>query len=147
MTLSRVDAEAKASAGGFSVGFAPEAFSETLPPGPYSSSPRSRPDASARVGVSSSCYQRDLSGTQRPANSTRSLSPTPPAELAKPNLVVGEITQEYNDEIAAEVVISSDPAEGTQVRLEHTHQTRRQPRSEPVEVPSLIGRTVTKRAT
>jgi eukaryotic-like serine/threonine-protein kinase len=141
LTLSRVDAEAKASAGGFSVGFAPEAFSETLPAG---SVLEQTPEPSGRIRKGGRIELVLSAGPERynvPNLVDKSLADAT-AELAKLNLVVGEITQEHNDEIATEAVISSDPAEGTQVRRDTPIKLVVSLGPEPVEVPSLIGRTV-----
>ncbi len=127
-------------AGGFDVGFAPEAFSETLPAGFVL---EQTPEPSGRIRKGGRIELVLSAGPERynvPNLVDKSLADAT-AELAKLNLVVGEITQEHDDE-ATESVISSDPAEGTQVRRDTPIQLVVSHGPEPVEVPSLIGRTV-----
>jgi eukaryotic-like serine/threonine-protein kinase len=141
LTLSRADAEAKASEGGFSVGFAPEAFSETAPAG---SVIEQTPEPSQRIRKGGRIELVLSAGPERynvPNLVDMSLADAT-AALAKLNLVVGEVTQEYDDKIALDAVISSDPAEGTQVRRATPVKLLVSLGPEPVEVPSLVGRTI-----
>ena len=114
------------SEGGFSVGFAPEAFSETAPAG---SVLEQTPEPSQRIRKGGRIELVLSAGPERynvPNLVDMSLADAT-AALAKLNLVVGEVTPEYDDKIALDAVISN-PAEGRRLSR-HPGQAPRQPGS------------------
>jgi eukaryotic-like serine/threonine-protein kinase len=141
LTLSRADAEAKASAEGLDVAYAPEAFSETIQPGfvlDQTPAPTERIRKGGRIEL---VLSRGPERYDVPDLAGMTLEEAT-AELTALNLVVGEVARQHDDDAAVDVVLSSDPAEGTQVRRDTPVKLVVSDGPEPVEVPSLIGRTV-----
>lgn len=140
LTLSQADAEAKASAEGLGVSYAPEVFSETIPPGfvlEQSPAPTERIRKGGRIEL---VLSRGPERYELPALAGMTLDDAT-AELTGLNLVVGEVTRQYDD-AEIDVVLASDPVEGTQLRRDTPVKLVVSDGPEPVEVPSLLGRTV-----
>jgi eukaryotic-like serine/threonine-protein kinase len=140
LTLSQADAEAKASAEGLGVSFAPEKFSETIPPGfvlEQRPSPTERIRKDGRIEL---VLSRGPERYELPELAGMTLDDAT-AELAGLHLVLGEVTRQYDD-AAVNVVLASDPVEGTQLRRDSPVKLVVSDGPEPVEVPSLLGRTV-----